>query len=122
MATGRREKARKPITIAIKGDATVGAATRLKATLQQALQSASAVTVSLENITGVDVTFLQLLCSAHRTAAEAGATLTIKGTDREPVTSLLRQAGFLRHIGCHESTRRSCLWLDPSLRKGSTGR
>ena len=39
MATGRREKARKPITIAIKGDATVGAATRLKATLQQALQS-----------------------------------------------------------------------------------
>jgi ABC-type transporter Mla MlaB component len=122
MAAGRQKRKEGAKTVVASGPMTVATANKMKAVLVEALGSADAVTVSLENIAGVDVAFLQLLCSAHRTAAEGGKTLTVTGTDREPVASLLRQAGFLRHIGCHESTRRSCLWIDTEPGRGSSGR
>jgi ABC-type transporter Mla MlaB component len=114
MADRKREKTKKPLTLVISGDATVGAARKLKAELGKALRAAANLHVELEQISRIDVSFLQLLCSAHRTAADGGKVLTIVGVEREPVAGLLRQAGFLRHIGCHESTRRSCLWFEPN--------
>jgi len=122
MADRKREKAKKTTTtnLVISGEATVAAVKKLKASMEKALRSAESVHVELERISSVDVSLLQLLCSAHRTAARAGKTLTIVGVEREPVAGLLRQAGFLRHIGCHETTRRSCLWFEPKKSGGNT--
>lgn len=122
MATGRQKKKEGARTVVVNGPATVGAIARTKAALEEALDAAASVTVSLEKITNVDVSFLQLLCSAHWSAAEADKTLTVTGIDQEPVASLLLQAGFLRHIGCHETTRRSCLWIEPKAKKAGAGR
>ena len=122
MATGRQKRKEEPRKLIMNGPVTVATVGKAKAALQEALGAASAVTVSLESITSVDVSFLQLLCSAHRTAADADKVLTVTGTDQEPVASLLLQAGFLRHIGCHENTRRSCLWVEPKTKKERAGR
>jgi len=122
MAERKREKTKKSQTLVISGEATVASVARLKAELAKALRTAQSVHVELERISGVDVSLLQLLCSAHRTAAQAGKKLTIMGIEREPVTGLLRQAGFLRHIGCHETTLRSCLWFEPQKPRGNTER
>jgi hypothetical protein len=77
--------------------------------------------VVLDAITNADVTLLQLLCSAHRTAAEQNKVLTMEGGDRSPVAQLIQHAGFLRHIGCHEITGQPCLWIDTQPGKGSRG-
>ena len=66
--------------------------------------------VHLENVREMDIAFLQLLCSAHRTAADEKKFFTIDG-DRELFLALLSKSGFQRHIGCRDNDRYPCLWL-----------
>ncbi len=108
-------------TITVSGDVTVSGAKELKEALLNAVRTATSVKVMLRNISCADVTVLQLLCAAHRTAVLMDRTLAIEGADREPMATLLRHAGFLRHIGCHDSTRRTCLWVDVLPEEGGRG-
>lgn len=97
--------------ITVSGDLTVQNAKTLKEALLDAIRTAPAVVLAVERVSELDVAFPQLVCSLHRSAADLNKQLTISGLDEEPMGRLLRQAGFLRHIGCHESTRKSCLWM-----------
>jgi len=65
------------------------------------------VDLFLNDVREVDLTFLQLLCAAHRTAAARGAVFTVGGLDSAgPVLRLIRAAGAERGVGCPEH----CLW------------
>lgn len=97
--------------LTVSGALTVKRAKALRAALLQAVQNAPAVEVHVEKIEDLDVTFAQLICSAHRTAADLNKTMTITGLEQERFNQMLGRFGFFRHIGCHESTRKSCLWL-----------
>jgi len=110
MADIRREKKAERETIAFSGDLTVPHANTIVLALREALQDAAAVDIVIENVTAVDVTFLQTLCAAHRTAAAQGKEVTVRGEGREPLGSLLIAAGFPRQSGCQSNTRKSCLW------------
>ena len=105
----RHEGDRETVTVA--GELTVPHAQRLKAALLDALQGSARVEVVLGKITRLDSSFPQLLCSAHRTAADRQKRLTVTGAEQERFTDLLRRSGFTRHTGCRESTRETCLWL-----------
>jgi hypothetical protein len=70
------------------------------------------VEVIVENITGIDISFPQLLCSAHRTAAARNKTLTVVGLAQEQLNTMLLRSGFSRKTGCQENTRTPCLWLN----------
>jgi anti-anti-sigma regulatory factor len=95
----------------VSGSLTVKHAKALKAALLEAVQNAPAVEVDVENIGDLDVSFVQLVCSAHRMVADLNKQMTITGIDQERFSRMLGRLGFFRHIGCHESTRKSCLWL-----------
>lgn len=97
--------------VSISGDLTVPHANTLKTVLLEALKNAEAIVLAMDQVTGLDVSFPQLVCSAHRTAASLGKELTITGLDQERLAQLLLQAGFMRHTGCAENTRKTCLWL-----------
>jgi ABC-type transporter Mla MlaB component len=112
MGNTRKDKKPANTTVVIKGDATIAAVGRLKKELTEALAAAQEVQVQLQNITAVDVTLLQLLCAAHRSAAEQKKGLTVTGGKQELFAQLLRKAGFLRHMGCRENDRKACLWID----------
>ncbi len=122
MAKIRRDGAVEDATVVISGEAKVPGATRIREALLEALRTGPGLQVVLENISTADVSLLQLLCAAHRSAAQGKKHMVIRGADREPVATLLRQAGFLRHIGCHDSTRRTCLWVDVLPEQGGSGR
>ncbi len=111
MAESRRKKAVGSKRLTVSGDLTVARAGELRTALSDALAQAGAVEVTVAKVTALDVTFPQLLCSAHRAAVEGGKELAVKGLDEESFGELLRRSGFLRHIGCREDTRRSCFWL-----------
>jgi len=111
MADIRRNQAGERVVLSISGVLTVPHAKALQAELLAALKSAAVVEVAVGEVSAIDITFPQLLCSAHRTAAVLKKEMTITGVDQERFGSMLRNAGFTRHIGCQESTRRSCLWL-----------
>jgi anti-anti-sigma factor len=97
--------------INLGGDLTVHHAHEVKAVLLDAVQSSASVEVILGKIGGLDTSLPQLICSAHRMAADLNKRLTVKGADQERVADMLRSTGFTRHTGCRENARTSCLWL-----------
>ena len=111
MADIRREKNGDRETVIFSGDLTVQHAVRIAESLRDALQQAAVLDIVLERITSLDVTFPQALCAAHRSAAALSKDISVQGEQEEPVASFLRSAGFLRHIGCQENTRKTCLWI-----------
>jgi anti-anti-sigma regulatory factor len=95
----------------VGGALTVKHAKALRAALLEAVRNAPAIEVDVENVDDVDISFAQLLCSAHRMAADMNKQMTITGLEQERFIQLLGRLGLLRHIGCNDSTRKSCLWL-----------
>jgi len=97
--------------LTISGVLTVKHAKALQAAILEAVRNASAVDLEVEHISDLDVTFAQLVCSAHRMAADLNKQITITGLEQERFSRMLGRVGFFRHIGCQGSTRKSCLWL-----------
>lgn len=95
----------------VGGALTVKHAKALSAALLEAVRNAPVIEVDVEHIDDVDVSFAQLLCSAHRMAVDMNKQMTITGLEQELSGRMLVRFGLLRHIGCNESTRKSCLWL-----------
>ncbi|MDH4163389.1 MAG: STAS domain-containing protein [Nitrospirota bacterium] len=110
MADIREETTNDGKTIIMSGELTVSAVNSIKITLLNALRVAPALQVRLESVSRMDIAFLQLLCSAHRTAADSGKQFTVSG-DPDRFLELLKKSGFQRHIGCRESGKYTCLWL-----------
>ncbi len=111
MADIRRSQAGEREIVTFSGVLTVPHAKAVRTALLEAVQGAAAVEMVVENIVDLDVSFPQLVCSAHRMATNLNKQLTITGIEQERFSDMLRRSGFIRHIGCHENTRSSCLWL-----------
>jgi hypothetical protein len=44
-------------------------------------------------------------------AGDLNKRLTVTGADQDQFSDMLRRAGFIRHTGCRDNDRTSCLWL-----------
>ncbi|ACH39944.1 STAS domain protein [Citrifermentans bemidjiense Bem] len=96
--------------VAINGAMTIGQASELKAGLLKAFETGKPVEIQLAGVTEVDVTGLQLICSAHRSSVERGCALTVSGAEAEDLSRVARQAGMLRHVGCTHDVTNTCVW------------
>ena len=106
----RRMDAGKMITLQWSGDLTVRRIAELKAQVQQALAAATHLSIEIAADAECDMTVLQLLCAAHRTANRQGKTLQLCGEFSGQFQMVLNLAGFSRHIGCSLDVEGSCLW------------
>ena len=92
------------------GDLTVRRIAELKTQLETALAAAAQVSIEIKNNAECDITLMQLLCSAHRTASRQGKILGFCGEFPDQLKMVLNLAGFSRHIGCALDVCGSCLW------------
>lgn len=63
----------------LKGDATIAAASEIHAQLTDALHDGAAVTVDISGVERMDLSFVQLLISATRSARRSGTKLSVSG-------------------------------------------
>lgn len=94
-----------------RGELTIEQVAAFRQELVSALAAADRLTISLAEATQIDLSFLQLLCSAHRTAVSQRKELVLIGVSTREVEAVLREAGFSRHIGCTLDCNRSCIWV-----------
>ncbi|MDR3753008.1 MAG: STAS domain-containing protein [Terracidiphilus sp.] len=80
--------------IHLEGVVDIGCAAELKDLLIEKLKSGSAVYVSLESATNVDVTAVQLLWAAAREAQRVGVEFGFKGQTPEAVRFAIAEAGI----------------------------
>lgn len=99
-------------TLRLEGDLTIERAAELHDVCRQALAASEKITIECGEVGRVDLSCLQLLCSAHRTAVAQDKQFCFVGKRPECLSEAGTQAGFLRERKCQMNPeRQDCLWL-----------
>ncbi len=98
-------------TLSLAGALTVECAAELKSALMDVLAKAASVRVEFGRVTEMNLSCLQLLCSAHRTAMSEGKAMTVRPDAEGAYRRMTWRAGFVRHEGCEPAGADNCLWL-----------
>jgi anti-anti-sigma regulatory factor len=93
--------------ISFVGDVTVSNITQAHDELGAVLRQDGPVVVDIDGVSETDLTFVQLLESARRKAAETGRDLTLRHPAGGAVLEVLRRGGFLDK----ETSERAQFWL-----------
>jgi ABC-type transporter Mla MlaB component len=95
-----------------EGELTVMRATEIKDNLIDALLKSQHVEIEFGEVTKVDLSCLQLMCSAHRTAVEKGKSLALINPDVPQFSGIKEIVGFAVHKECRFNRKNDCLWLE----------
>ncbi len=99
--------------LAIEGEVTIACAVHFKEKLIEALNGHDQLVIDCSALQNLDLAGMQLLCAAHRAAANRSKSVVLTGSEQPHLRGLLEEAGFLRHEACSMSDgRQNCLWLD----------
>ncbi len=98
------------VTLQWSGDLTIRRIGELKEQVQHALAVASHISIAIGADAESDLTVLQLLCAAHRTAVRQDKTLQLCGEIPEQFKMIMNLAGFSRHVGCARDKSDCCMW------------
>jgi hypothetical protein len=83
-------------TIKLDGVRTIRTAEQSHTVLLEAIRSVSAITLDCSQASEVDVSFVQLVLSARKTAADFGKGLKLSRPANAQLRSVLARGGFLR--------------------------
>ena len=101
------------LVVSLEGDATVENLDRVKQVLLGALLNNDRVLVNCDRLESIDIFFIQLLCSAHRTAVAREKEFVFLGSLPPSLRDTVKVAGFIRQHGCRSGSgsNRDCLWV-----------
>lgn len=99
------------VQMVVSGDILLGETPALRDRLVEAICGHEAVEVVLDQVTRVDVSLFQLLCSAHHSAVEAGKVFRVNARNGEQYAEWLELIGLRRHVGCDKDICASCIWI-----------
>jgi len=97
--------------VTLDGDVTLQQAEELRRILIKALVDADEVSLDMDKVEKVDLSCLQLLCSAHRSATRFTKKLAFSGRPPQVLREAVETAGFSRVTGCRLDCDKSCLWM-----------
>jgi len=106
------EQSEDKTVVTLEGDLTIVHAARLKKVLQEAIDNARHVEMKIENVTDMDLSCLQLLCSAHRTSKSMDRSISIAGSRPGILKEVIKEAGFPHEKGCRHDPKDGCLWIE----------
>ncbi len=99
-------------TLTLDGALTIQRAEELKSFFLKALNSESHVVVRFDDVTEIDLSCLQLFCSAHRSFEESKMILTLDEPLPEALKQEVTEAGLWRPVSCSQNPDRPCLWIE----------
>lgn len=96
--------------ITLSGELTIRQAGEIKEALVKAIDVYDKIILNIENVTEIDFTFLQLLCSGHRTVIKLNKSLCLNNPRPAIFGETADNTGFTRHTGCILDGKKNCLW------------
>ncbi len=106
------------VTLVLSEDLTLPYAEELKNIFVGTVGTGKDVRVKFDAVTEIDLSFLQVLCSAHRTAMRSKSRFEVDGPMPEECSRFIAEAGFVRHRGCRlNAEKEGCLW-QPGVHRG----
>lgn len=92
------------------GDISIQNAQECLEALQTFQRSGNRLQLDMDGITGADVSFLQMICSLHRTCLRAGQHLSLAKELPRSFKAIVADAGFHREKACTTGGDNPCLW------------
>ena len=96
--------------LTLKGELNIFQADQLKAELIQALDKTQRIVIDLRAVTDVDLSALQLLCAAHKSAVAKEKQLLLAPGLPEKLDRQIRKAGLVEGHHCGRDSSLDCLW------------
>ncbi len=96
--------------VTLDGSLTLTHAEELRMLLIKALIDAEDVQVGFKSVADTDLSCLQVLCSAHRSACRMNRQLSLSGDWPRSFKQAVEDAGYARLAGCRLDVAHSCLW------------
>lgn len=99
-------------TIISSGDRlTIETAGDFARLLREGLEASQHVSVAFEPGLEMDITGLQIVCSACKTAAASGKTFLCQGGRPPALADLIEACGVERHATCKQNNNSTCIWF-----------
>ncbi len=94
----------------VSGDISIQNALECLDALREFQGGGNRLLLNLDGVTGADISFLQLICSLHRTCLRAGQNLTLSASMPETFKTILEASGYRRPKACTRGGDNPCLW------------
>ena len=79
--------------------------------VREALDAVQTVQVEFEADVAMDITGVQILCSACKTAANSGKTFSYSGMQPKGLAEIITSCGAERHAACKHNNNSTCIWF-----------
>jgi len=96
----------------LRGPCTVEEAGRIRSLLVEQMREKDRLALNLEAVGSADLSFLQILCAAHKSALHAKKTIVVDGALPESLIQKVREAGFASRRECGPDLNKDCLWTE----------
>ena len=93
------------------GSLTIENASEIRRILIKTLIKEDQLEVCIGPDASMDVSFLQLLCSAHFTASKISKTFSLRPLSVGNFFRAVENAGYARSRGCSRGSDGGCLWI-----------
>jgi len=102
-------------TVILSGSLNIETAAELRRVLGEALTEAPRVLLDARQLEELDVTILQTICSACKTAAAAGRLFLPEGGLPECIKTLNNGIGAHMASPCRQNNEQPCIWFGGAL-------
>lgn len=98
--------------LSLQGEMTISGMSSMKEAFQKGIDSSDMLVVDCAGVAAIDISGMQLLCSAHRSAVSLGKSLIAENLTEGQLSSSLDEAGFRRHKACPLAPKgEPCIWV-----------
>jgi anti-anti-sigma regulatory factor len=97
--------------ILLEGELNLLRAQEMRTVFLKALVEADNVAIRFGNVLDLDLSCLQLLCSAHRSAVRLKKQVRFEGSVPKLLQDAADAAGYSHLKGCKLDKGKSCLWI-----------
>jgi anti-anti-sigma regulatory factor len=93
--------------VEVAGSLTVAGSSELKKVILENLKKGNRLELVIGEVTDVDLSFIQIMAAAMKTAETGDRKFTIRTPVPEPVLKSVKLSGMLNHDSC---SRPDCVW------------
>jgi anti-anti-sigma regulatory factor len=79
--------------------------------VREAFEASTTVAFEFEPSVEIDITGVQILCSACKSAAQNGATFLFRGAAPQGFADIIASSGAGRHTLCKHNNNSACIWF-----------
>ncbi|MCP4114319.1 MAG: STAS domain-containing protein [Desulfobacteraceae bacterium] len=106
----KTEKNGNTVTVKMGGPLTIEHAAELKNFMTSVSEESEKIIVDLDDVTDMDLSCIQLLCSANLCFDNTRKRLIRKSAHPKVITQVLFDAGYTAQMVCHGIPCKKCFW------------